>query len=268
MQNETKREGYVKIVFIGDVVGKPGRRAFELGYEEIKRKYSPDFVIVNVENAAGGNGVTPQIVDYFLSKGVDCLTSGNHVWDKREFLKYVDMYDRFLRPFNFPSGTPGKGFCVIEKKGKKIAVVNLIGRLLMDYFFECPFRKLEEILGYIGDVKHIIVDFHAEATSEKRAFGFWADGKVSAVIGTHTHIQTADEMIMEKGTAYITDVGMTGYLYSVIGLDIESALNKLLYRLPFKVEPGGKILGINGVFIEFDKNGKAVFIERFKKIID
>jgi len=256
----------MRILFIGDIVGKPGRRALEGLLGKVISEHAVDFTIANGENAAGGMGVTPAIGTEILNLGVDVLTSGNHVWAKKEILPFLDVERRLLRPSNYPEGVPGKGGGVFESvKGFKIGVLNLEGRVFMKNL-DCPFRVAErEIEVLRGETKIIIVDFHAEATSEKMAMGWFLDGKVSMMVGTHTHIQTSDEKILEEGTAYITDAGMTGPTTSVIGVRREVAIHRFLTQIPWKYDVATEGIELQGVVVDVDsQTGKASRIERIK----
>ncbi len=252
----------IRVIFIGDIFAKPGRKALRRLLPEIKASFKPDFVIANGENAAHGAGITEEIADEILSCGVDLLTGGNHTFDKRQAWDFLDRKPFVLRPANFPTGTPGKGYAILDRHGIKIAVLNIQGRIdlaPLDSPFDVSLKLVDEIS---KDTKNIIVDFHAEATSEKRAIGFFLDGKVSAVLGTHTHIQTADETILPAGTAYITDVGMCGVEDSIIGLDKEVALKRFLTLLPWAFQPAeGKVIA-DFVVIDIEDSGRAVSIKR------
>ncbi|MFZ2356421.1 MAG: TIGR00282 family metallophosphoesterase, partial [Candidatus Omnitrophota bacterium] len=219
----------MNILFIGDIVGLPGREAVKGLLPVLKKEFCLDFVIANAENAAGGSGITPRIAAELFDSGVCVLTSGDHIWKKREILEIINDDSRILRPINFPQGAPGRGSGVFKTNdGQKIAVVNVQGRVFMEAL-DCPFKTVrQEIDSLSKEAKIIIVDIHAEATSEKVALGWYLDGKVSAVLGTHTHIQTADEKILPQGTAFISDVGMTGPFDSVIGRRIEDVLERFL----------------------------------------
>jgi len=251
------------VLFIGDVIGRPGRKALSRFLPELKKKYQPDLVIVNAENAAGGNGLTEEIGRELLFQA-DVLTSGNHIWDKKEALSYLDREPRLLRPANYPPGNPGHGSYVFQdENGQKAAVLNLQGRVFMEPI-SCPFRTAEEEIEKLrSQTPIIIIDFHAEATSEKQALGWFLDGRVSAVIGTHTHIPTADERILPGGTAYLTDVGMAGGLNSVIGMKPEQALQRFLTSRPQRFEPASDGLILCAVFIAINpENGRALSIKR------
>jgi len=256
-------DGLVHVVVIGDIIGEPGRKALFLSLSGLIREKNVDFVIANGENAAGGFGITGNIAGKLYSYGVDCITTGNHVWRNKEVFKIIENNSRLLRPMNYPEGTPGRGWTVIEKNGVKLAVMSLLGRVYMEPV-ENPFRTANKEIARIQKItKNIIVDFHGEATSEKVAMGWHLDGKVSAVIGTHTHVQTADERILPEGTAYITDIGMTGPFDSVIGMRRENALRKFITLLPSKFSVAENDIRLNAVLIAIDTtSGKAQTIER------
>ncbi len=253
----------MRVLFIGDVVGKPGRRALRRWLGELRERYAPSLVIANGENAAGGFGLTREIYQELLSLGVDVITTGNHVWNKKEFVKEMDSFVKLLRPANYPEGVPGRGWLIEDVEGVPVAVINLQGRVFMECT-DCPFRTADALLKLIGDgVKVRIVDFHAEATAEKSLLAFYLTGRVSAVLGTHTHVQTCDERILDNFTGFITDVGMTGPVNSSIGMDFEEALYRMLYRIPakFKVAKGPVML--NGVVLDVDtETGRCLKLER------
>lgn len=254
----------IRILFIGDIVGKPGRKTLSLLLPSIKEKHKPHITIVNGENAAGGFGITPDVADDIFSMGVDVITSGNHIWDKKEIMEYLDRERRILRPANYPDSSPGRGSVILKvDEGRRIGVINLQGRVFMENI-DCPFKAvIKEIEKISSETKIIIVDFHAEATSEKAAMGWYLDGKVSAVIGTHTHVQTADERILPEKTAFISDVGMVGSWYSVIGLEKEAVIKRFLTNIPQKFEPATKQLKLDGVIVDVDDiTGCAINIER------
>jgi len=257
----------MKVLFIGDIVGSPGREAIKKLVVPLRQEYAIDFVIANAENASGGSGITQRAATELLASGVDVLTSGDHIWKKSEIFELINREERILRPLNFPSGAPGRGAAVFKsKKGVKIGVINVNGRVFMEAL-DCPFKaafKAAEEL--VKETKIIIVDVHAEATSEKIALGWYLDGKVSAILGTHTHIQTADEKILPKGTAYISDVGMTGPYDSVIGRRVEDVLTRFLSSIPVKMEVAEENIQLHGVIIEIDEvTGKANSILRVQK---
>lgn len=254
----------MKILFIGDVVGRPGRLALASRLGRLVDRNDIDLVVVNGENAAAGFGLTADLAREFYDLGVDVLTSGNHIWDKREIYDYLDSQKRLLRPANYPAGLPGRGHGVFATSaGIKIGVINLEGRVFMNNL-ECPFRTADALIEELHQQTPVIlVDFHAEATSEKAALGCYLDGRVSALVGTHTHVPTADERILPGGTAYITDVGMTGSRDSVIGIRKELAVEKFLSLLPVRFEVAKKDAVVCGVVITVDENtGRASDIER------
>ncbi len=254
----------MRILFIGDIVGRPGRQLVKTGLAALVSRHDIDFVIANAENAAAGFGITREIGDELLDLGVDVMTSGNHIWDKREALDYIGAEPRLLRPANYPAGAPGNGSYIGRTRdGQSVGVVNVMGRVFM-LNIDDPFAVvLKEIEAARQRARVVFVDFHAEATSEKMAMGWRLDGKVVAVVGTHTHVQTADERLLPKGTAYLTDVGMTGPHDSVIGVEIEPALNRFLHALPSRFETATANPRLNAVIVEADeKTGLATDIER------
>ena len=256
----------MKILFIGDIIGEAGRKIIAKKLETVVDEYRINLVIANGENAAGGFGITPKIADELLDAGINVITSGNHIWDKKEIVPYLEKERRLLRPANYPDGVPGHGsFTAYTNTRDKVVVLNLTGRVFMGNF-DCPFRLFDrEIKRLKAESDIILVDFHAEATSEKIAFGWYADGKVSAIIGTHTHVQTADEQILPKGTAYITDVGMTGPSHSVIGIEKDMVIEKYLTLMPkrFEVAKGRPVLSAAVIEIN-EEDGKALSIERLQ----
>ena len=254
----------VNILFIGDIVGKPGRQAVARELHRLEDRYNVDLVIANGENASGGFGITIESARELFAAGVHFLTSGNHIWDKKEVLEYFKHEERIIRPANYPAGTPGKGSAVLTTPGGvKVGILNLEGRVFMNNL-ECPFRAADrEIAALAAEARVILVDFHAEATSEKISLGWYLDGRVSAVVGTHTHVQTADERLLNSGTAYISDVGMTGAFDSVIGMRKDEPIQKFLTHLPAKFEVAKKDLRLNAVVVTVDEaSGNALAIER------
>ena len=254
----------MRILFIGDIVGRPGRQLVKTGLPALISRHDIDLVIANAENSAAGFGITRDIGDELLDLGVDVMTSGNHIWDKREALDYIGAESRLLRPANYPAGAPGNGsYLTRSRNGQSVGVINVMGRVFMlniDDPFAVVLREIETLR---QRARIIFVDFHAEATSEKVAMGWHLDGKVTAVVGTHTHVQTADERILPKGTAYLTDVGMTGPHDSVIGVEIEPALKRFLNALPSRFETATANPRLNAVIIDADeKTGLATDIER------
>jgi 2',3'-cyclic-nucleotide 2'-phosphodiesterase len=256
----------MKLLFIGDIVGKVGRNAVKTLLPSVAGKYKIDLVIANGENAAGGFGITEKTVSEIFSYGVHIITTGNHVWDKKEFIPHISKEDRVLRPLNYPPGVPGFGSLLYAIHDSiKVAVINLSGRVFMSNT-DCPFRIGKETVDKMhAETKIIVIDFHAEATSEKIAFGHYMDGKVSAVIGTHTHVQTADDKILPGGTAFITDVGMTGPSDSVIGIEKEQIIQRFLTNMPMRFETAKGEGIFSAVVIEVDEQtGKSSAIQRLQ----
>ncbi|PIY96667.1 MAG: TIGR00282 family metallophosphoesterase [Candidatus Kerfeldbacteria bacterium CG_4_10_14_0_8_um_filter_42_10] len=256
----------LKILFFGDIVGKIGRKAIRLAIPILKKRYGPDLIIANIENLAHGKGITEKTLNEVKESGIDIFTSGNHIFKREEGLDLLANKDSLvIRPANYPEGTAGYGEKLVEIGTKKLLVINLIGRVFFEEDFDSPFKKLDEILETHtkDDLSGIIIDFHAEATSEKVALGWYADGRVSAVLGTHTHIPTADAKILPKGTAYITDIGMVGPKESVLGVKKEIIIEKFLKDLPIIFDiPEEGIVQINAVLITIDtKTKKAKKIE-------
>lgn len=254
----------MRILMIGDIVGKPGRRAILENLSYLRTELNIDLVIANGENAASGHGITKDIAKQLFAAGVDVFTMGNHVWNKKEIIDYIDKEKRLLRPANYPPGTPGVGFNTYKtRSGQVVGVINVSGRIFMQEL-DCPFRTIDKILEEVTPITNIIfVDFHAEATSEKVAMGWYLDGRVTAVCGTHTHVQTADERILPRGSAYITDVGMTGPRDSVIGVTVDIVLDKFLSQMPKRFEVADTSYQLNAVMVEADEEtGLALKIER------
>lgn len=253
------------ILTIGDIIGKPGRWAVGELLPRLRQEYGVDLVIANGENAAGGIGLTPDTAQELLAAGVDVLTSGNHIWAQKEIIPYLDGEMPILRPLNYPPGVPGRGYIV--RNG--VLVVNLIGRTFIGNF-DCPFRGMDQLLAELKSRPPvIIVDFHAEATSEKVAMGRYLEGRVSAVLGTHTHVGTIDAQVLPKGTAYVTDIGMTGPTDSIIGDDVDMVLQRFLTALPHRLSVGtGKVM-LNTILVKVDdKSGRAVSIERLYREVE
>src|SRR5437867_7123265 len=255
----------MNILMVGDVYGEPGRQAVAKLVPRLRQEHAIDFCVVNVENAAGGFGVTAPIARQILEAGADVMTSGNHIWDKREIIEYITKENLLLRPANFPVGTPGVGHVTVKAGPHKVAVLNLMGRVFM-LPIDCPFQKADELVPELRkDTPIIIVDMHAEATSESQAMGWHLDGRVSAVVGTHRHVQTADERVLPKGTAYITDLGMTGPTDSVIGVDKDIALQRFLSQMPNRFEPAKGPVALHGAVIRIDpETGRGLSIERLR----
>ncbi len=256
----------MKILFIGDIIGGSGRKAVAAMLPRLREEFAVDFIIANGENSAGGVGITKPVFDELLSYGIDVITTGNHIWDKREIIAHLDAEERLLRPANYPPGTPGRGWNKYACGEVLIGVANLSGRVYMPPV-DCPFRAADRIVEELADCDLILLDFHAEATSEKIALGYHLDGRVSAVLGTHTHVQTADECILPGGTAYITDAGMAGPQHSVLGVKKEAVISKFLTGLPVRFEVADGEVCINGVLLEFSpQDFKAESISRIAPI--
>jgi metallophosphoesterase (TIGR00282 family) len=246
----------MRFLFLGDVVGRSGRQAVLEALPELRAKYALDFVVANGENAAGGFGITQSILEDLLAAGADVVTLGNHAFDQREALVFIERYERLLRPINYPPGTPGKGVGLYSAhNGADVLVINAMGLIFMPEL-ACPFRAVEreiETCGLKRGADAIIVDFHAEATSEKQAFGYFLDGRASCVVGTHTHAPTADARVLPQGTAFITDVGMCGDYESVIGMEVEEPLNRFLTKIPRgRFEPAMGPASLSGLYVEID----------------
>jgi metallophosphoesterase (TIGR00282 family) len=259
----------MRVLFIGDIFGKPGRRAVRDLLPGLKQELGVDLTIGNAENAAAGAGLTPEVVDELFRFGIDVLTGGNHTWDKKEGIPVLDADVRILRPANYPLGAPGRGVGVYDTPAGRLAVVNLIGRVFLANV-DCPFTAADHILESLAGVTSVvIVDFHAEATSEKISMGWHLDGRSSLVVGTHTHVQTADETILPRGTAYLTDAGMTGPHDSVIGVRKELAIEKLRMQLPVRFQPAEGDIRLNGVWIHCDEQtGRALEIRRISRRVE
>ena len=254
----------MRILFIGDIIGRPGRELVRKGLRPLVEHHGADFVIANAENSAAGFGVTRDIGETLLEYGVDLMTSGNHVWDKKEAIDYIATQPKLLRPANYPAGVPGRGSYVAQTgDGRAVGVINVMGRVFMQAIDD-PFTVvLKEIDAVKARTRVIVVDFHAEATSEKIAMGWHLDGKVTLVVGTHTHVQTADERILPNGTAYLTDAGMTGGHDSIIGMEREPALYRFLTGMPSKFEPATGNPRLSGVLVDADdKTGRATSVTR------
>lgn len=258
----------MKILMIGDIVGSPGRRAFARVVTKMRADRAADFVVVNAENAAGGKGVTGAVADELLAGGADVLTLGDHAWDQRELQTVIDREPRILRPANFAPGCPGRGVFSMDSPSGRVTVINLVGRVFMNAY-DCPFRAVDTILQKESGLGRIIlVDIHAEATSEKVVMGRYLDGRVTCVVGTHTHVQTSDERLLPRGTAYITDLGMTGPRDSAIGRDLESVLPMFVTGMPsrFLVARGESV--VEGVVLDVDaKTGRARKIKRIREVV-
>lgn len=256
--------GFMNILFISDIFGKPGREALLKKLPWMVEEYSADFVIANGENTASGAGITTKIAEKLLAGGVDVITTGNHVWRQKEVVPFLNRSDRIIRPANYLAENPGRGWTLAERNGFRVAVINLSGNL----YIGAPlgaFQVIDEVLaGIPEDVKHIFLDFHAEATSEKVAMGHYLDGRVTAVVGTHTHVQTADAKVLPKGTAYITDAGMTGPRNSVIGVNKQIIIQRFLTQMPVKFEVAEDDVWIEGVLVSADDEGRATAIRNLQ----
>ena len=252
------------VLFLGDIVGEPGRNAVIGRLPQLKEKQAVDFIIVNGENAAGGRGITGKITIELLRAGVSVVTTGDHIWDQKDIIKFLDLEPRLLRPLNYPDGAPGSGSIVLETAKGKVGVVNVQGRTFMQPILENPFRAMDETVAKMREeTRNIIVDVHGETTSEKIAMGRFLDGKVSAVIGTHTHVQTADEQIFPGGTAFLCDAGMCGPVISILGRAVEPVMNRFVTNMPasFPVAPGE--VRLHGAVVQIDeKSGRALRITR------
>ena len=255
----------MKILMVGDVYGEPGRQAIQRLLPKIRQEHGIDLTVVNVENAAGGFCVTAQMAKAFLEQGADVMTSGNHIWDKKEIVEYITRENLLLRPANFPEGTPGVGYVTVKAGPHRVGVLNLMGRIFMNPI-DCPFRKADEIIPVLRrDTPIILVDMHAEATSESIAMGWHLAGRVSAVVGTHRHVQTADERILPGGTAYITDLGLTGPTDGVIGVDRDLIIQRFMQQMPIRFETAKGPAALHGVVITLDPDtGRASSIERLR----
>jgi 2',3'-cyclic-nucleotide 2'-phosphodiesterase len=253
----------MKVLMIGDVVARPGRIAVLERIQDLREQHGIDLAVMNAENVAGGFSITPPLADQLFSAGIDVMTSGNHIFDKREVLPYIERQTRLLRPANYPPNSPGKGMWVGEVRGVRVAVLNLIGRVFMGPADD-PFRAVDQLLAELSpDVKVRLVDMHAEATSEKAAMGWYLDGRVSAVVGTHTHVQTADERILPEGTAYLTDIGMTGSYAGVIGMDRQDVIARFTSAVYKRAEHSAGDVKICAAVIDIDETtGKAREISR------
>lgn len=250
------------ILAIGDVIGNGGCEFLRNRLPALKKAEGVDLVIVNGENSADGNGITPFSAEHLLTSGVDVITTGNHVFRRREIYDLLDENTRILRPANFPAGAPGCGYCMVDTGRATVCVINLIGTVYLDSY-DSPFAAADTILKQVGDGTITLIDFHAEATSEKRALGFYLDGRVSAVFGTHTHVQTADEEILPQGTGYISDLGMTGPIHSVLGIEPKQAIARFMTKMPVRFTNPGSPYILSGVIFDIDnKTQKTNFVKR------
>ncbi|GAA4701388.1 TIGR00282 family metallophosphoesterase [Brevibacillus fulvus] len=255
----------MKLLFVGDIMGSAGREMVRDYLPRLKRKYDPTFIVVNGENAAHGRGITEKICRELFEAGAEAITMGNHTWDNREIFDFIDQEPRLIRPANFPEGTPGKGITYIKHPVGELAVINLQGRAFLPPL-ECPFATAVQLVEQAKKrTKYIFVDFHAEATSEKQALAWYLDGKISALVGTHTHVQTGDERILPQGTGYLTDVGMTGPRDGILGMEREAVIKKFLTQLPVRFEVATGRTQLNAVLLTLDKaTGKTTKLERIR----
>ena len=256
----------MNILMVGDIFAESGRAALAKLLPKLRQQYAVDFTVVNIENAAGGFGVTPQIARGCLEGGgVDVLTSGNHIWDKKEIIDYITRENLLLRPANFPAGTPGSGYITVKAGPHRVGVLNLMGRVFMNPI-DCPFRKADEIVQELRrETPIVVVDMHSEATSEVMALGWYLDGRVSAVVGTHRHVQTADERVLPGGTAYITDLGLTGPTDGVIGVDRDQIIQRFLNQMPIRFETAKGPAALQGAVIVVEpETGRATSIRRLR----
>ena len=259
----------MKILFVGDIVGRPGRFALKERLDRLVDQHNIDLVVANCENAAAGFGLTVDVAEELFGYGIDAMTSGNHIWDKRDIIDFLDAEERIIRPENYPGEVPGRGYGVFKTNtGISVGIINLEGRVFMNDL-DCPFLAADRLVEELGDADVIIVDMHAEATSEKMALGWYLDGRVAAVIGTHTHVQTADERILPEGTAFISDVGMTGSRDGVIGMRREPIIEKFLTQRPVKFEVAKKDPVLSAVVVDIDEaRGNARSIERVMEMVN
>ena len=255
----------MKVLFVGDVVGSPGRRIFKENIPALKRSLGLGAVVVNAENAAAGSGLTAALAEEFFAAGADAITMGDHTWGQKEFVSQIDSLDRLVRPANYPPECPGRGWRIVAMPTWRFAVVNMLGRVFMQQQSDCPFRTMERVLREMPKDVPVFVDFHAEATSEKIAFAYNFDGRVAAVVGTHTHVQTSDAQVLPRGTAYITDLGMTGPYVSSLGRDLAPVLKKFTTGIPARFEIASGPCSLEGALVEFDvSTGRASSIEAFR----
>ncbi|HHT49868.1 MAG TPA: TIGR00282 family metallophosphoesterase [Eubacteriaceae bacterium] len=257
----------MKFLIIGDIVGRGARNILKTKLEGIIKENQIQFVIANGENASGGNGLSYKNAQELFSYGIDVITMGNHTWDQKEIYKYIDQEERIVRPSNYPSPCPGRGYTIIDKNNIKIAIYNLSGRVFLNSL-DCPFKTFEKDYKNLKNLADIIIlDFHGEATAEKKAMGWFVDGKVSLIFGTHTHVQTGDERILPNGTGYITDIGMTGPYNSVIGVDKDIVIERFLTQRPIRFEVAKGPIELNGIIVDInEENGKCENIQPYKQL--
>ncbi|MGL4525285.1 MAG: TIGR00282 family metallophosphoesterase [Spirochaetia bacterium] len=259
----------LKVILLGDIVGQAALHAVLVSLSEIKKNYQANFLIINAENTNEGFGLLPEQAQQLFHAGIDVITTGNHIWQRQEIFAMLDQHDRLLRPENYPPGSPGHGFVVVPYHDYKIGVINIQGRIRMGHIVDCPFRSIKQILKNMRQITPIIfVDFHAEDTAEKQALGYYIDGKVSGIVGTHTHVQTMDEKILPKGTGYLTDLGLSGSYSGIIGSQIEGSLTRYLTQLPSRSTPSSEELVIQGVCMHIQPDsGQCIKIERIHHTI-
>lgn len=257
----------MRILLIGDIVGRPGRKALSALLPGLLEKYSPHAVIANGENAAGGRGLTRKVAAELFSQGVDLITMGNHTWGNREIFQFIETEEQLVRPLNYPPGNPGRGWARLQTQEGPLVVVNLLGRTNMAGPIDCPFQAMEEFLAQSSEAP-VVVDFHAETTSEKAALAWFLAGRVSAVVGTHTHVQTADARVLPGGTGFITDLGMTGPINSILGVQTQIIVDRFRTGLPQRFEVAQGPAQLAGAFVELDAAGRAISIESFLEFID
>lgn len=259
----------MKVLFIGDIVGNTGRKALKDTLPKLKSQFNPDIIIANGENAAAGRGITAAIAREFFDWGIHGLTMGNHTWDNKEIFEFIDDEPRMIRPANYPPGTPGRGYTVVKNGSKELAIVNLMGRTFLPAI-DCPFRAADEIVDMLRKKhKHILVDFHAEATSEKIAMGWHLDGRASVVVGTHTHVQSNDDVVLPAGTAFITDVGMVGSREGILGMEREAVLRKFITQLPVRFQVDNGKWHFHAVVVDLDnQTGMAKKIQKIRLLED
>ncbi len=252
----------LRIIVLGDIFGNPGRKIVKDSLPKLRELHQPDVIIANGENAAGGFGLTKKVAEELFDLGIDVITSGNHIWDKKEVYPYLQQEQRVLRPANYPPGVPGSYVHYLPVGTETLAVLSLTGRVFMGDF-DCPFRKFDQLYGEMSQqTRHIVVDFHAEATSEKIAFGWHVDGRASLVVGTHTHVATADQRLLDRGTGYVTDLGMCGPMDGVLGVERQPVIQKFLTQLPNRFTVASGRSQLNGVLAELDRKGKTTEIFR------
>jgi metallophosphoesterase (TIGR00282 family) len=256
----------VRILFIGDIVGKPGRKAVRLLLPRMREEHKPDVVLANGENMTGGAGINRETAEEMFALGIAGLTTGNHVWDQREALEYLPQEPRIVRPLNYPPGVPGRGWMDISAGGDTLTVINVQGRIFMRPLDD-PFRAMDAVLAELADRRFVLVDAHAEATGEKEALSFYLDGRVSAIVGTHTHVPTADARVLPKGTAYITDVGMVGPLNSVIGVQPEPVIQRYLTQMYHRYDVARGPVVFSAVVIDLEIDGKAASIQLLQHVV-